>query len=190
MELGYVNISAVATSFKTLRQRRFTQGANRYDIELKARFRNESNTDITSPLRRYEAAGYTRNASGAELANWESLVTGRLVDEYAGRKPTPVENNPVPDVLPPGDRKEWIPFSYRGLQARSHFAPIVFANQRSWFETVPRCLKCRIIHDYQIVDEDSRVTATPNESCQCAEDIVYGKLRQLGRVGNVVLVNL
>lgn len=51
----------------------------------------------------------------------------------------------------------------------------------SWFEPLPRSLKCRIIHDYYIVGEDLQVTATPNESCQCAEDIAHGKLSRVGR---------
>lgn len=51
-------------------------------------------------------------------------------------------------------------------------------------------MKCRVIHDYNIVGEDLQVKTVANKSCQCAEDIVYGKLRQLERVGNVVLANL
>jgi hypothetical protein len=184
MDLRYLNVSAIETSFMNLRKRRFTQGANRYDMELKERFNNESDTARTSPLGRYTAVGYTRNTTGTEYASLASLVRRQLVDECAGRQPVPGANHPVLR------RKKWAPFSYPKLHGRAHFGPIMFANQRSWFEPTPRCLKCRVIHDYEIVGEDLQVTATPNKSCQCAEDIVYAKLRQLGRVGNVVLDDL
>ncbi len=184
MDLGYVNVSAVETSFKNLRERRFTQGANRYDMELKARFNDESGTERTSPFGRYAAVGYTRATTGTEYASLASLVRRDLIDECAGRQPAPGANHLVLR------RKKWAPFSYRKQHGRAHFGPIMFANQRGWFEPTPRCLKCRVIHDYQIVGEDLQVTATPNKSCQCAEDIVYAKLRQLNRVGNVVLDDL
>lgn len=51
-------------------------------------------------------------------------------------------------------------------------------------------MKCRVIHDYNIAEEDLQIKAVLNKSCQCAEDIVYGKLRQLNKVDNVVLINL
>lgn len=190
MYMGYVDVPALTTSFTTLRQRRFIQGANRYDNELKARFRNEPDTDPTTPERRYQAVGYARNAAGAALANFERLVKTRLIDEYAGRQPAPVAAGQLPIFLPPADRKLWVPFSYEGQHARSYFAPIVHANQRNWFEPTPRCMKCRVIHDYDIVGEDLQVKAVPNKSCQCAEDIVYAKLRESERVGNVVLASL
>lgn len=190
MYMGYVNVPALTISFTTLRRRRFIQGTNRYDSELKARFRNEPDTDLTTPERRYQAVGHARNAAGAVLANFESLVRTRLIDEYAGHKPAPVAAGQVPVVLPLADRKQWAPFIYVAQHARSNFAPIVHANQRNWFEPTPRCLKCRVIHDYNVVDEDLLVKAVANKSCQCAEDIVYVKLRELDRVGNVVLANL
>ncbi len=68
--------------------------------------------------------------------------------------------------------------------------PIVHANQLNWFEFAPRCVKFRLIHDHNIAGEDLQVKPVPNQSCQCAEGIVYGKLRQLDKVGNVVLANL
>lgn len=40
-------------------------------------------------------------------------------------------------------------------------------------QTTPRCMKCRVIHDYNIEDEDLQVKAVANNFCQCAEDIVY-----------------
>ena len=55
------------------------------------------------------------------------------------------------------------------------------------FSSTPRCLKFRIIHDYFIDAEDLGAKARPNDSTQCAEDIVYGKLRELGRVQDVDL---
>lgn len=188
--MRYVRIPALTTSFTLLRQRRFIQGVYRYDNELRARFRNESDTDPTSPERRYQAVRFSRNAAGATLADLETLVRARLIDEYAGRQPTPVVAGQIPVVLPLADRKQWAPFSYRGQHARSNFAPKVHANQSNWFEPAPRCMKCRVIHDYNIVGEDLRVKAIPNKSCQCAEDVVYGKLRQLNKVGSVVLTNL
>ena len=191
MYMGYTNIPALTTSFQALRRRRFIQGATRYDSELRARFRNEPDTDLTTPERRYQALdGYTRAASGAALTRFAALVRTRLTDEYAGRQPAPVAAGQVPVVLPLEDRKQWAPFGYVGQHARSNFAPIVHANQYHWFEPTPRCMKCRVIHDYNIVGEDLQVRAVANESCKCAEDIVYGKLRQLDKVGNVVLANL
>jgi hypothetical protein len=38
-------------------------------------------------------------------------------------------------------------------------------------------MKCRVIHDYNIAEEDLQVKAVPNKSCQCAENIVYGKFK-------------
>ena len=190
MYMGYVNVPALTTSFTNLRRRRFVQGETHYDWELKARFRNGSDTDPTTPERRYQAVGHTRDAAGAALANFETLVRARLTDEYAGRQPVWVAAGQVPAVVPLAYRKQWAPFRYVGQHARSNFAPIVHRNQRSWFEPTPRCMKCRVIHDYIIVGEDLQVKAVANKSCQCAEDIVYGKLRQLGKVGNVVLANL
>ena len=124
------------------------------------------------------------------LANFERLVRTRLIDEYAGRQPAPVVPGQVPVVLPLADRKEWAPFNYVGQYARSNFVPIVNANQHSWFEPTPRCMKCRVIHDYTILGEDLQIKAVPNQSCQRAEDIFHGKLRQLKKVDNVVLANL
>lgn len=190
MYMGYVDVPALTTSFTTLRRRRFIRGPKRYDHELKARFRNEPDTEPTTPERRYQAVGHDRNVSGAALADFEKLVKTRLIDEYAGRQPAPVAAGQVPVVLPLADRKEWAPFSYVGQHARSYFAPIVHASQGNWFEPTPRCMKCRVIHDYNIVGEDLLVKAVANRSCQCAEDIVYTKLRELGQVGNVVLANL
>lgn len=172
MYMGYVDVPALTTSFTTLRRRRFIQGTDRYDNELKARFRNEPDTDPTTPERRYQAVGYARNVAGAALADFEKLVKTRLIDEYAGRQSAPVAAGQVPVVLPLADRKEWAPFSYVGQHARSYFAPIVHANQRNWFEPTPRCMKCRVIHDYNIVGDDLQVKTVANKSCQCAEDIV------------------
>lgn len=67
----------------------------------------------------------------------------------------------------------------------------VHANQQALFEAVPRCMKCRVIHNYVIVGENLEVQAKANKgSCQSAEDLVYCKLRSLDRVGNVVLKNV
>jgi hypothetical protein len=153
-------------------------------MELKERFNNKSDTARTSPLGRYIAVGYTRDTTGIEYASLASLVRCHLVDECAGRQPVSGANHPVLRG------KKWGPFSYPKLNGRAHFGPIMFANQRSWFEPTPRYLKCHVIHDYEIVGEDLQVTATPKKSCQCAEDIVYAKFRQLGRVENVVLNDL
>lgn len=190
MYMGYVNVPALTTNFTALRQRRFIQGSNHYDEELKARFCNQSDTNLTTPERRYQAVGYTRNATGIALANFQSLVTVRLIEEYAGRKPTPMAPNQVPFVLPLVNRKKWAPFTYARECARSHFAPIIHAKQRNWFEPTPRCMKCRVFHEYDIEDEDLQVKAIANKSCQCAEDIAYVKLRQLNKVGNVILADL
>lgn len=188
--MGNINVPSLTTSFTTLRQRRFIQGTYQYDYELKARFRNEPDTEPTSPKRRYQAVGHSRDAAGAVLTNFENQVRTRLIDEYAGRVPAPLADGQVAVVLSLADRKRWAPFSYVGQNARSYFAPIVHANQRSWFEPTPRCMKCRVIHDYKIKYEDLQVRAVANKSCQCAEDIVYTKLRQLDMVGNVVLADL
>ena len=190
MYMGYTNVPALTTSFEALRRRRFIQGATRYDSELRARFRNEPDTDLTTPERRYQAFGHTRTMSGAALTLSADLVRTCLIDEYAGRLPAPMAAGQVPVVLPLVDRKQWAPFGYVGQHARSNFAPIVHANQHHWFEPTPRCMKCRVIHDYNIVGENLQVRAVANKSCKCAEDIVYGKLRQLDKVGNVVLANL
>lgn len=79
MYMGYVDVPALTTSFTTLRRRRFIQGTDRYDNELKARFRNEPVTDPTTPERRYQAVGYARNAAGAALADFEKLLKIRLM---------------------------------------------------------------------------------------------------------------
>lgn len=190
MYMKYVNVPVLTKSFTTLRQRRFIQGINRYDKELKARFRNESDTDLTTPEKWYNDVGHTRDVNGAVLANFERLIKTRLINEYAGRIPAPTATGQIPVFIPLADRKEWASFSYPGQHARSNFGPIVHAKQRDWFEPASRCMKCRVIHDYNIVDEDLQVKAVANPSCQCAEDIVYIRLRQCGRVGNVVLNNL
>lgn len=144
MYMGYINVPALTISLTALRRRRLTQGTNRYDKELKARFRNASDTNPTTPEDRYKAVGYARNTAGAVLANFESLLRTRLIDEYAGRKSAPVVAGQVPVVLPLVDCKKWAPFSYLGEHARSHFAPIVHANQRCWFQPTPNCMKCRV----------------------------------------------
>ena len=79
-------------------------------------------------------------------------------------------------------------FTYENQRARSTFVLRLHRNQETLFEATPRCMKCRVIHDYDIVNEDMEVQARPNGSCQCAEDILYGKLRELDSVGNVVLM--
>ena len=190
--MRYINERALTESFTALRRRRFISATNRYDNELKARFRNETDTDLTTPERRYQAVGYNRDtaSAGAILTVLENQVRTRLIDEYAGLQAAPVAAGQVAAVLPPADRKQWAPFNYEGELAGSYFAPIVHRNQLNWFEPTPRCLKCRVIHDYNILNEDLQVKAVPNKSCQCAEDIVYVKLRELHRVGNVVLANL
>ncbi|MCJ1471017.1 hypothetical protein MMC07_009665 [Pseudocyphellaria aurata] len=166
-------------------------GITRYDNELRARFRNESYIDATAPEGRYKAVGYTRGAEGTVLASYEKLVKTRLIAECAGRTPAPAAGGQLSVVLSQADRKKWVPFSYPGEYARAYFAPIVFAGQPSWFYPTPRCLKCRVIHDYKIEAEDLKIKALPNRSCQCAEDIAYiNKLRQLDRVGDVVLDDL
>ena len=190
MFMGYVNVRDLTTSFTNLRRRRFMHGLNRYDQELKARFRNEPDTDLTTPEKRYQAVGHTRDATGEILAHYENQVRDRLIAEYAGREPAPVADSQDPVILPPADRKSWKPFSYRRHRGQAYFAPIVHKNQREPFERTARCMKCRVIHDYTMVNEDLRVQAAANNSCQCAEDIVYVHLRQADKVGNVILDDL
>jgi hypothetical protein len=172
MELGYVRVPALLTSFHDLRQSRFRQGARRYDEELRARFGNLQDTTVTSSTKRYEDVGFSRDVSGHALASFETLVRRGLIEEHAA------------------NGQEWVAFDYTGQRARSNFAPLVFAAQDIWFVPISRCLKYRIIHDYDIEGEDLQVKAAANKSCQCAEDIVYAKLGQLGRVGNVDVVTL
>ena len=190
MYIGYVDVPALTTSFTSLRRRRFVQGGKRCDHELRARFRNELDTDLTTPEKRYQAVGHTRDTTGAVLAQFEDQVRTRLIDEYAGREPTPVADGQDPVFLPLADGKIWAPFRYVEQQGRAYFAPIVHANQSGWFEPTPRCMKCRVIHDYYIENEDLQVRAAANKTCQCAEDIIYVKLRQMDLVHNVVLDDL
>ena len=126
--MGYIDIPALKTSFTSLRRRRFVQGGERYDQELRARFRNESDIDLTTPEKRYQVVGHTRDAAGAVLAQFADQVRTRLIDEYAGREPTPVADDQDPVLLPLADRKIWAPFSYVERQGRAYFAPIVHAD--------------------------------------------------------------
>ena len=184
----------VQNAFSDLRQLRFTQGASQYDNELRARFHEDPANPYTTPERRFADpdVGWTRASSGTEvLANMTNLVRTRLIQEYNGTQPTPVAPAlPPGPVLPLAQRRVWVPFRYAGQRARSNFAPRTHNHQATWFEPTPRCMKCRVIHNYTIVDEDLAVRAVPNRTCQCAEDIVYGKLRQLDLVGNVILAEL
>ncbi|KAI0437775.1 hypothetical protein F4803DRAFT_555659 [Xylaria telfairii] len=185
--LGYIGSDVLANAFSALRHLRLSW--YRYDDDLKLRFRNSPDTEYNNPQARYVIEGWPN--PGLNLAGYVDLVTNRLKAEYRGELSAPGDpGQPAPALLQPGQLKVWGPFGYAGQNARSNFATKVFANQQHWFQPTPRCLKCRIIHDYTITDEDLEVTALPNESCKCAEDIVYGKLRQLNLVGNVALPDL
>jgi hypothetical protein len=107
MELGYVRVPALLTSFHDLRQSRFRQGARGYDEELRARFDNLQDTIFTSPTKRYEDVGFSRDV-GHALANFETLVRRGLIEEHAA------------------NGQEWVTFDYTGQRARSNFAPLVF----------------------------------------------------------------
>ena len=48
-------------------------------------------------------------------------------------------------------------------------------------------MKYRAIHNYDVMNEDMGIRAGVNLSCQCAEDIVYAKLRELASVGIAIL---
>ena len=190
MYLGYIDVEALTTSFTSIRRRRFVQGEKRYDHELGARFCNHPDTELTTPEKRYRDVGHTRDQTGTVLAEYANRVRTRLIDEYAGHERTTVAGSPYPDYLPLTDRKIWVPFRYARHEGRAFFASIVHRNQSGWFEPTPRCMKCRVIHDYYIEHEDLQVQAPANKSCQCAEDIVYAKLREIFLVENVVLLYL
>lgn len=189
--LGYFKVKILYQKFQALRLLRFMQGPNHYDTELRLRFRNPNDQDfpLTTPERRYKSHGWDRNSSGRVLADYARKVRDELQGEFAGTLPEYPQRT-APPPLPRSQQKIWQPFSYENQRADAYFAMNVHSNQQSLFESVPRCMKCRIIHNYDIEDEDMEVHATPNDSCQCAEDIVFCKLRELNRVGNVVLADL
>ncbi|MCJ1394354.1 hypothetical protein MMC18_007232 [Xylographa bjoerkii] len=171
--MSYIGQDAITTAFTTLRATRFTANGRTYGTELKGRF-NDNDLPNTSPQGRYlqvretpEYVPWVRGASGvARLAYYATAVTDTLIHEYT-------------QMIPP---RVWHTFNYPNQSARSNFGPIVHIQQLNWFWPVPRCLKCRVIHNYTIVAEDMGETAAPNVSLQCAEDIMYGKLRELGMV--------
>jgi hypothetical protein len=187
--LGSFKDGILTQKFKDLRLLRFKQNSDNYDTELRLRFRNpdDETHPSTTPQRHYQSCNWSRNLSGPLLAQCVSNVSLALKEEYAGIRPEyPGSASPV--AL--DQRKHWVPFNYENQRARAHFAIKVHFNQRALFEAVPRCLKCRVIHDYDIPGEDMRGQAVANLSCQCAEDIVYGMLRGLNRVGNVILESI
>ena len=87
--------------------------------------------------------------------------------------------------------RRWVPLDHTDQVAMSHLvAPadrISFLRDAStnlqWFQPVPRCMKCRILHAYDIPiieGEDSLdVYTSANPPFGCAEDIVHAKLRVL-----------
>ena len=146
-------------------------------------------TRPTKPSNRFLLAGWQRSHLGDVLPTYVQRVIDRLTAEYKGQRGAPgAQNQPDGPLLPAAQQRTWVPFSYLGQVARSNFAPKTFPAQQTWFEPTPRCMKCRVIHDYHIDGEQLvAVKANANDSCQCAEDILYGKLRELGRVGNLQL---
>ena len=187
--LGWFNDRLLTQGFQYLRHQRFKQGPFHYDTELRLRFRNpdDENYPHTTPDRRYRACEWDRDRSGPVLAEYASDVSRVLRREYAQEKSECLGGS---YLAPLDQRKYWVPFSYENQHPRPYFAPKVHPNQQNLFEAVARCMKCRVIHNYDIAGENIKGQATANKSCQCAEDIVYGKLRSLNRVGYVVLEDI
>lgn len=87
--------------------------------------------------------------------------------------------------------RRWVPLDHTDQVAMSHLvAPanrISFLRDAStnlqWFQPVPRCMKCRILHAYDIpiIEGEDRldVYTSANPPFGCAEDIVHAKLRVL-----------
>ena len=183
--LGWFNDIILTQRFQALRHLRFKQNPFQYDNELRLRFRNPD--DNSTPDRRYQACGWNRHHSGPILARYASKVGSRLRFEYAQGGTRYTGDNWLAAL---DQRKYWVPFSYNMDYSQSYFAVKVHSNQQNLFEPVARCLKCRVIHEYEVPDENLEGQATANKSCQCGEDIVYGKLRSLNRVGYVVLEDI
>lgn len=146
-----------------LRTTRFNNNVRAYETELKARFNN------LTPASYYQNAvvngvPWNPNIQGNVLPQYVAIVRTQLAQNYAQSHPGHV----------------WHTFDYPTQSARSNFGPKVHDNQQRWFWPVPRCLKCRVIHNYVIDGEDMEEGAKANVSLQCAEDVVYGKLRELG----------
>lgn len=187
--LEYFHDTSLTQIFKDLRLRRFEQGQNNnYDIELRARFRNPDDVSHpkTTPKRRYLSHRRGPDSHSPNLVEYANQVRFDLISEYAGLRRAYPGRAQAP--LPENEQRMWEPFTYEYQRARSTFVLKLHRNQQTLFEATPRCLKCRVIHSYDIVNEDMEVKANANNSCQCAEDIVYGKLRELGSVGSVILM--
>ena len=102
--------------------------------------------------------------------NWEE-------GDPAWRKP---KHNSDPDLSP-----MWQPFNHRSQHFRAYcFYPGMLRGPEFeyFFAMIPRCLKCRLLYDFNISDRErdaSEQKAEWNWPPGCAEDLMHAKLRTL-----------
>lgn len=71
-----------------------------------------------------------------------------------------------PDTEPTTPERRYQAVGYDRNAAGAALADFEKLDPLDRFEPTPRCLKCRVIHDYNIVGEDLQVKAVANKSCQ------------------------
>ena len=162
-----------------------------YGKDLQMRFGDEKD-DLQSPKRYFADSGFQRGEKDATILREKTKNVVQGLTEHFIKK----------------HHKVWQPFTYPTQLGQAFFAPLIINNQTHWFEPTPRCLKCRVLHKYNLMPQENlegelteftldsnigrlklleNVMVCVNDSLQCAEDICFVKLRELGRVDNVEL---